>query len=150
MASSARAADLIAALGMQPHPEGGHFVEIHRSPALTSIFFLLREGEISRWHRVRGSDEAWHFYEGAPIELLTAADGFERVDRHRLGPVSEGQRPVHVVRAGVWQAARTTGDYTLAGCSVGPGFDFDRFDLLRDVPDAAAHALRQAAAAPFL
>jgi hypothetical protein len=135
---------------MQPHPEGGHYVEIHRSAALTSIFFLLSDGENSRWHRVRGSDEAWHFYEGAPLELLTAADSFDRIDRHALGPVREGRRPVHVVKAGVWQAARTTGDYTLVGCSVGPGFDFERFDMLRDVPGPAASARRQPAAAPFL
>ena len=135
---------------MQPHPEGGHFVEIFRSPALTTIFFLLCDGEVSRWHRVRGSDEAWHFYEGAPLELLTAAESFDRVERHALGPVGEGRRPVHVVPADRWQAARTTGAYTLVGCSVGPGFDFDRFDLVRDVPDAAARARRQAAAAPFV
>lgn len=135
---------------MQPHPEGGHYVEIHRSAALTSIFFLLSDGEISRWHRVRGSDEAWHFYEGAPLELLTAADSFDRIERHALGPVREGQRPVHVVQAGVWQAARTTGEYTLVGCSVGPGFDFDRFDLLRDDAEAADGARRRPDAAAFV
>lgn len=150
MASSARAADLIAALGMQPHPEGGHYVEIYRSPVLTSIFFLLRDGEISRWHRVRGSDEAWHFYEGAPLELLTAAGGFDHLERHALGAVGEGRRPVHVVPAGRWQAARTTGAYTLVGCSVGPGFDFEHFDLLRDVPEEADRARRRPDAVPFV
>lgn len=127
---------------MQPHPEGGHYVEIHRSPGLTSIFFLLRAGEISRWHRVLGSDEAWHFYEGDPIELLTADPGFSRVERRVLGPVGPGQRPVFVVPGGVWQGARTTGNYTLVGCSVGPGFEFANFEMLRDAPDAADEARR--------
>lgn len=142
---------LIAALGMQPHPEGGHYVEIFRSASLTSIFFLLSAGEISRWHRVLGSDEAWHFYEGDPIELLTAAPGFARVERRVLGPVSAAERPVFVVPGGVWQAARTTGAYTLVGCSVGPGFEFANFEMLRD--DAAAADLaraQQPAAAEFI
>lgn len=130
---------------MQPHPEGGHYVEIHRSPievqprdgrpgraALTSIYFLLTAGEISRWHRVIGSDEAWHFYEGDPLELWTADEAFVSMTTHRLGPVGDGIAPVHVVPAGEWQAARTTGTYTLVGCSVGPGFDFADFEMLRD------------------
>lgn len=135
---------------MQPHPEGGHYVEIYRSPVLTSIFFLLRDGEISRWHRVRGSDEAWHFYEGDPLELLAAQPGFVRLERRVLGPVEPDQRPVFVVPGGVWQAARTTGAYTLVGCSVGPGFDFDHFDLLRDVPEEAEQARLQPDAVPFV
>lgn len=136
---------------MRPHPEGGHYVEIYRSSALTSIFFLLTAGEISRWHRVIGSDEAWHFYEGDPLELLTAPDGFEALDRHVLGPVAEDRRPVYVVPGGVWQAARTTGAYTLVGCSVGPGFDFANFQMLRDDPELSAHARsRQPDAAAFV
>jgi predicted cupin superfamily sugar epimerase len=136
---------------MQPHPEGGHYVEVYRSASLTSIFFLLRAGEISRWHRVLDSDEAWHFYEGDPIELLTAPEDFAGVDRHVLGPVAEGRRPVHVVPGGVWQAARSTGAYTLVGCSVGPGFDFANFEMLRDDEDMAARARgRHPDAAPFI
>ena len=146
-----RAAELITVLGMQPHPEGGHYVEIYRSAELTSIFFLLTAGEISRWHRVRGSDEAWHFYEGDPLDLLTAGLGFDRIERHVLGPVGPDQRPVHVVSAGVWQAARSTCAYTLVGCSVGPGFQFDDFDMLRDLAgDAGRAVLRQPEAGEFL
>src|SRR5688572_25886917 len=135
---------------MQPHPEGGHYVEIYRSGPLTSIFFLLTAGDISRWHRVMGSDEAWHFYEGNPLELFTADDGFARVERHVLGPVADGRRPVHVVPGGVWQAARSTGEYTLVGCSVGPAFDFANFEMLRDNPDRAGEARRRPDAAPFV
>src|SRR5687768_2484603 len=105
-----RVAYLIDSLRMQPHPEGGHYVEIHRSAtrvqpsdarsdrsALTTIFFLLAAGEISRWHRVVGSDEVWHFHEGDPLELITAGRDFEQLDRHVLGPVDGAQRPIHVV-----------------------------------------------------
>jgi predicted cupin superfamily sugar epimerase len=139
----ARAHDLIAALGMQPHPEGGHYVEVYRSPSLTTIFFLLSAGDISRWHRVRSADEAWHFYEGDPLELIAAGTGFDRLDTQRLGPVGPEVRPVHVVPAGVWQAARSTGAFTLVGCSVGPAFAFENFDMLRNLPDMAAEAVRR-------
>lgn len=150
-----RATQLISSLGLLPHPEGGHFREMYRSPdrvqplddqrparaALTTIYFLLAAGEVSRWHRVR-SDEIWHFYEGDPLELLTASDGFAAITRHTLGPVGADARPVRVAPADVWQAARSTGAYTLVGCTVGPGFDFADFRLLRDEP-AAAERLRQ-------
>ncbi|SRR5690606_11373887 len=136
-----RAAQLIAVLGLHPHPEGGHFREVFRAgaeveprdgrgtrSALTTIYFLLRAGEVSRLHRV-ASDEAWHFYEGDPLELgwLDAQGTFRRV---RLGPVGEAAAPVAVVPAGCWQAARPLGAYALVGCSVGPGFDFADFELV--------------------
>jgi predicted cupin superfamily sugar epimerase len=131
---------------MSAHPEGGYFREVYRSAshvrpldersdraALTTIYFLLSAGEVSRWHRV-ASDEVWHYYEGDPLELLTADAGFERVTRHMLGTVAEERRPVHAVRANVWQAARSKGAYTLVGCTVGPGFEFRDFEMLRSRP----------------
>lgn len=137
-----RGPTLIAALGLQPHPEGGYFREIHRSTqrvqpldgrpersALTVIYFLLAEGEESRWHRV-ASDEVWIHLEGAPLELLLADDPAPPGTAHRLGPLREGASPVRVVPAGFWQAARTLGDYTLVACAVGPGFDFGDFTML--------------------
>jgi uncharacterized protein len=145
-----RVALLIGQLGLQPHPEGGFYRQIFRSsievmpqdgrdrrPALTTIYFLLPKGAHSRWHRVR-SDEVWHFYEGAPLELWQLSPGLDRLDRVRLGPFEEGQRPAHTVPAEHWQAAQSAGDYTLVGCSVGPGFEFDDFEMMRaDSPDAS-------------
>lgn len=148
-----RAQTLIAQLGLQRHPEGGYYGELYRSntsvnpadgrgprSALTTIYFLLPAGAVSRWHRVR-SDEVWHFYEGAPLDLWVASPAGDRITRHRLGTLDEAQGPVHTVPAGWWQAARSTGAYTLVGCTVGPGFDFTDFALAADVP-SAAEALR--------
>lgn len=151
--SSSRGAYLITLLGLQPHPEGGYFSETFRSDshvqpldgrqrrtALTTIYFLLPAGEVSRWHRV-ASDEVWHFYEGAPLELWLADAGLSRVERQMLGPVGQGSEPVRVAAAGVWQAARSIGEYSFVGCTVGPGFDFDDFEMLRETA-VAADAMR--------
>jgi predicted cupin superfamily sugar epimerase len=153
---------LVEQLGLSPHPEGGFYREVWRSgegvepqdgrgrrAGITSIYFLLPAGAVSRWHRVR-SDEVWHHYEGAPLELLSVPPATPRMDRIRLGPLEPGQAPVHTIPAGWWQAARSLGDYTLVGCSVGPGFEFADFELLADDP-ASADAIVQAVpeAAPF-
>jgi predicted cupin superfamily sugar epimerase len=144
-----RATELVTRLGLVPHPEGGYYAEVFRSgavvhaadrrgsrSALTTIYFLLTGRSVSRWHRVQ-SDEVWHFYEGAPLELWVAAPAGDEVDHHELGPLDGGRRPVAVVPAGWWQAARSTGAFSLVGCTVGPGFDFQDFALAADHPLAA-------------
>ena len=149
-----RAAELIEGLGLAPHPEGGYFREVYRSAArvhpldgrpdrlaLTTIYFLLVAGQVSRWHRV-ASDEVWHYYEGDPLELVVADAGFDNVSRRLLGPVGDDREPVRVVMAGDWQAARPMGPYTLVGCTVGPGFEFADFEMLDSLPEGAA-ALRR-------
>lgn|SRR5690606_8799017 len=151
---ASRAEALIRALDLTPHPEGGYFGEVYRSPntvaphdgrperaALTTIYFLLQEDQVSRWHRV-ASDEAWHFLEGEPLVLLTADAAFDQIQTHTLGPYGPKAAPVHVVEAGRWQAARPLGTYALVACTVGPGFDYADFALLRDRPDDA-EALRR-------
>ncbi|MGH6794772.1 MAG: cupin domain-containing protein [Methylocella sp.] len=130
------AADIVRLLDLQPHPEGGHFRETFRDPALdarrravaTLIYFLLECGEVSRWHRVDAT-EVWHYYAGAPLELNTSQNGKEpRV--HRLGPnLFAGERPQFVVPAHCWQSAMSLGPWTLVGCSVAPGFEFSGFEL---------------------
>jgi hypothetical protein len=154
-----RIAELIRTLALKPHPEGGYYREIWRGElgvepsdgrggrsALTSIYFLLPADAISRWHRVR-SDEVWHHYEGAPLELLLVAPDELRLERLRLGPLSPEQAPVRCVPAAWWQAARSLGAYTLVGCTVGPGFEFSDFELLADrgpLADALCSALPEA------
>ncbi len=146
-----RAAELVRLLDLKPHPEGGHFREVFRSTrsvrpadgrgdrsALTAITFLLAAGEFSRWHRL-ASDEVWHHGEGDPLELFALDAGLERCERRVLGA---GREPVAGIPAGCWQAARPAGAYALAGCTVGPGFDFADFRMLADDP-AAAGILRR-------
>ncbi|HKA14208.1 MAG TPA: cupin domain-containing protein [Myxococcota bacterium] len=139
-----RVAELIRTLELAPHPEGGYYREIWRAPlgvepwddrgtraALTSIYFLLPAGAVSCWHRVR-SDEIWHHYEGAPLELLLVPPDALRLERCQLGPLGREQAPVRCVPAMWWQAAQSLGAYSLVGCTVGPGFQFGDFELLRD------------------
>ena len=126
---------IIESLGLQPHPEGGWYAETWRADAAkgkrasgTAIYFLLKAGERSHWHRVDAA-EIWHFYAGAALELGVSADG-DSARSLLLGPdLSAGQRPQLIVPPGAWQAARSLGDWTLVGCTVSPGFEFGKFEL---------------------
>jgi predicted cupin superfamily sugar epimerase len=127
--------EIIAALGMQPHPEGGWYVETFRDAPQggrglsTAIYFLLEQGQVSAWHRVRDAAELWHYHAGAPL-ALTVHDEKTGDTEHRLGvDLAAGQRPQAVVPAGAWQTARSLGAWTLVGCTVAPGFDFAAFEL---------------------
>jgi predicted cupin superfamily sugar epimerase len=130
--------EIVEALGLAPHPEGGFYRETWRAPAApgergagTAIYYLLAAGQVSRWHRVDAA-EAWHHYAGAPLLLSVSADGAPAVT-HRLGPdLAAGERPQHVVPAGAWQSARSTASapgWTLVGCTVSPAFRFEGFEL---------------------
>lgn len=125
--------EIIARLGLRPHPEGGHYREVFRAAdatrgASTAIYFLLKSGERSHWHRI-DADEIWHHYAGAPLELLLSEDG-RQVRRLRLGTDFEiGEAPQAVVPRKVWQGARSLGNWTLLGCTVAPAFEFAGFEL---------------------
>jgi predicted cupin superfamily sugar epimerase len=147
---STRADELVRTLGLAPHPEGGYYRELFRSRrmvrtddgrserwAATTIYYLLRGSDVNRWHRV-ASDEIWHWYEGAPLELHLLDPLVTRARTEVVGPVGAGSAPVRAVPSSCWQAVRCTGEYTLAGCTVAPGFEFSDFRLLREVPDLAA------------
>lgn len=132
---SMSAVEIIAALGMKPHPEGGWYVETFRDAPKggrghsTAIYFLLEHGQMSAWHRVKNAAEVWHFYAGAPLMLSVCADGKD-VRSDRLGiDIAAGERPQAVVPANHWQSAESLGDWTLVGCTVAPGFDFAQFEL---------------------
>jgi predicted cupin superfamily sugar epimerase len=129
------AAEIIARLDLKPHPEGGHYRETFRDKSLdtcgrsrsTAIYFLLARGERSHWHRV-DAVEAWHYYAGATLTLRIADEGGER--SVALGAdLAAGEVPQAVVPAHAWQAAESTGDWTLVGCTVAPGFEFAKFEL---------------------
>jgi uncharacterized protein len=127
---------IIAALGLQPHPEGGHYAETFRDAPeggrghSTAIYFLLRRGQKSAWHRVRDAAEVWHFHAGAPLKLALAGPDGGRPETQVLGAdLLAGERPQAVVPANWWQSAESLGDWTLVGCTVAPGFDFAAFEL---------------------
>lgn len=124
-------------LGLHPHPEGGFFRETFRDPASddggrgvsTAIYYLLRDGEVSAWHRVRDAAEVWHHYAGAPVDLTLSSDG-RSVESVRLGSdLTAGERPQVVVPAGAWQTARAVGGWVLVGCTVAPAFEFAAFEM---------------------
>ncbi|HEX5396067.1 MAG TPA: cupin domain-containing protein [Candidatus Limnocylindria bacterium] len=130
--------EVIAALGLEPHPQGGWYCETWRAEAQpgeratgSAIYFLLRRGEVDAWHRVDAA-ETWHFYAGAPLALSIVGErgpSRQLIDRVLGTDLAAGQRPQAVVPVGAWQRARTLGDWTLVGCTVSPAFEFERFEL---------------------
>jgi predicted cupin superfamily sugar epimerase len=129
--------EIIRLLDLRPHPEGGHYRETFRDrqtvdavpgrSTSTAIYFLLKAGEISRWHRVDAA-EVWHWYAGAPLSLAIVDNGSRR--DIRLGTdLAAGERPQAVVPARAWQQAHSLGAFTLVGCTVAPGFEFAGFEL---------------------
>ena len=128
--------EVIDILGLEPHPEGGRFRETFRDPAVvagraasTAIYYLLRDGERSHWHRVDAA-EVWHWYAGAPLSLaVVEAKGQALTTATLGGDLRAGERPQLIVPAGHWQSARSAGAWTLVGCTVAPGFEFAGFEL---------------------
>jgi len=140
---------LIDRLHLERHPEGGSYREIYRSServqtargardAITAIYYLLERNQVSRWHVVE-ADEIWHFYEGSPLELLAYDPGPRALVRSMLGNLSDAQDRVAVIRRGIWQAARSLGDFSLVGCNVGPGFDFTDFRFVANLSGHRVH-----------
>ncbi|MCG6882765.1 MAG: cupin domain-containing protein [Silicimonas sp.] len=136
--------EIIARLALEPHPEGGWYRQTWQAadgprPSGTCIYFLLGSGERSHWHRVDAT-EIWHFYGGAPLVLRIAAEAAGPANRYWLGPdLVGGEAPQVIVPEGHWQSAATTGNWTLVGCTVSPGFTFDGFELAApdfDIPEA--------------
>lgn len=129
------AEEIVRALELARHPEGGYFRETYRHHppgggrgAMTAIYFLLPAGERSAWHRV-DADEMWHHYAGAPLRLTIATDG-KPSETVRLGArLAAGERPQALVPAHAWQSAESEGAWTLVGCTVAPAFEFAGFEL---------------------
>jgi predicted cupin superfamily sugar epimerase len=135
MTVPATAAEIIARLDLKPHPEGGHYRETFRDSDIdaggrsrsTAIYFLLARGERSHWHRV-DAVEVWHYHAGDALTLQIADERGQR--SIKLGAdLAAGQIPQAVVPAHAWQAAASTGDWTLVGCTVAPGFEFVKFEM---------------------
>ncbi len=135
----------INSLNLLPHPEGGYYKETHRSSEgiknkslpkrfsgnrsfSTAIYFLLSKGNFSAFHRIK-SDELWHFYDGAPVSIhVIDTEGI--LTTHKLGvEPHQGLSPQITIPANSWFASESTGDFSLVGCTVSPGFDFNDFEL---------------------
>ena len=148
-ALDATAGEIIAKLGLIPHPEGGFYAEMFRSPdrvkrpdgrersACTAIYYLLPAGSFSALHRVV-ADEIWHHYGGAPLELVTISPEGMSESVVLGSDLAAGQTPQAVVPSGVWQGARPLEEghsrYSLVGCTVSPGFEVEDFEM----PDRAS------------
>lgn len=130
-------------LHMQPHPEGGSFVETYRSARsaffsefegersyATSIFFLLEKGQVSSLHSIK-SDELWYHQDGGELEIIELDEQGEEVITRLGKSLHTGAVMQHVVTAGRWFGARPAAgaDFVLVGCEVTPGFDFRDFEL---------------------
>ena len=130
------AREVVRLLGLEPHPEGGHYRETFRDEttdvdgraASTAILFLLAGDEVSEWHRV-DAVEIWHWHAGAPLVLTTSPNGHDAAARHLGADIAAGQHPQLVVPAQHWQTAASLGAWTLVGCTVAPGFRFEGFEL---------------------
>ena len=135
MTDTMTAAQVIAALGLEPHPEGGHYRETFRDPRQvggrsvgSAIYYLLDVGEVSAWHRVDAA-EIWHWHAGATLVITVSPNGHD-ASAHHLGPdILRGQRPQCVVPESHWQTATSLGAWTLVGCTVSPAFRFEGFEM---------------------
>lgn len=129
------AEELIARLGLRPHPEGGHYREMWRDAPPgggrgvgTAILYLLRAGERSHWHRVDAA-EGWHWHAGGGLELRLSEAGVG-VETRRLGmDLDAGELPFAMVPKGFWQAAAPVSGWVLVGCTVQPAFEFAGFEM---------------------
>ena len=136
--------EIIKQFKLIPHPEGGWFREILRSENfvirkdgekrnnITGIYYLLRKNEMSTWHRVNSADEIWIYLGGAPLNLWCLDDGNKELKKFRI----DSNNPIEMIPSGYWQAAKSSGAFTLASCCVGPGFDFSDFEMLRNLDPA--------------
>ena len=133
--------EIINKFKLSPHPEGGWFREIIRSENhvtrndgqkrnnITSIYYLLCENKRSKWHRVNSSDEIWIYLQGAPLNLYFLDDNNKELRNIRL----DSNNPIKSIPSGYWQAAISTGEFTLTSCCVGPGFEFKDFEMPRNI-----------------
>ena len=133
--------EIINKLKLSLHPEGGWFREIIRGKnfvtrndgqkrnTITSIYYLLCKSDKSKWHRVNSSDEIWIYLQGAPLNLYFLDNTNKKLKNIRL----DSNNPIEIIPSGYWQAARSSGEFTLTSCCVGPGFDFKDFEMLRNI-----------------
>ena len=109
---------------MISHPEGGHYVENFKNDSVSQIYYLLKKNEKSHWHRLT-KNEILHFYSGDPLEVFTSNDGVN----YEVFSLGSDNNYIYTVTANTWFAMRSSGAFSLIGCTVAPAFDFDDFEL---------------------
>jgi len=109
---------------MEPHPEGGHYVEVFRNKDVSHIYFLLEDHEKSHWHRIT-KNETLHFYSGSPIKIFTSKDGKD----FQINEIGSKNNFMFSVESGTWFALKSTGSYSLIGCTVAPAFEFSDLEI---------------------
>tara|TARA_Y100000816_G_C26074990_1_gene565760 strand:+ start:1247 stop:1654 length:408 start_codon:yes stop_codon:yes gene_type:complete len=109
---------------MLPHPEGGYYVEVYRSADVTQIYYLLEKNQKSHWHRLK-KNEILHFYSGSPLIIYTSKGG-EEFETNLIG--SKGDF-IFNVKKHTWFSMKSTGLYSLIGCTVAPAFKFSDLEL---------------------
>ncbi len=139
--------EIVNNLELSPHPEGGFYKEVYRSDGMisqeslgtnfsgsrnycTSIYFLLTSDNFSAFHRIK-QDEIWHHYKGVSL-YVHVIDREGRYQKYSVGKhFDKGESPQLIVPAGSWFASsvKEQSGYSLVGCTVAPGFDFDDFEL---------------------
>ena len=118
------AESIIKDLNLEPHPEGGHFVECFRTESISIIYYLLKKNEKSHWHRLN-KNENLHFYKGDPLIIYLSEDSID-FSSHIIG---EKNKFNYTVNSGNWFSMKSCGEYSLIGCTVAPAFDYKDFEL---------------------
>ena len=121
---------LIKKLNLSPHPEGGYFVESFRDnqSCVSLIYYLLKKGDVSHWHKLT-KNEILHFYDGDPIKIYMSKDKKE-ISTVLLGRNINSEEYLHyVVKSQTWFGMKSTGNWSLIGCTVSPAFDYKDFEL---------------------
>ena len=109
---------------MISHPEGGHYVENFKNENVSQIYYLLKRNEKSHWHRLT-KNEILHFYSGDPLEVFTSNDGVN----YKVFSLGSDNNYIYTVTANTWFAMRSSGTFSLIGCTVAPPFEFKDFEL---------------------
>ena len=115
---------LIEYHNMERHPEGGHYVEVFKNKDVSHIYFLLEEHEHSHWHRITKT-ETLHFYSGSPLNIYTSKDGVE----YQVDEIGSKNNFLFTVEKETWFALKSTGSYSLIGCTVAPAFEFSDLEI---------------------
>ena len=116
--------EIIKKLQMTLHSEGGHFKESYRDNYVSLIYYLLKKGEKSHWHRLT-KNETLHFYSGDPLQIYMSEDEIN-VSSFEIGQENNFH---YTINAGTWFTMKSVGNYSLIGCTVAPAFDYKDFEL---------------------